>query len=108
MSRNDIELDSPEAEAALRDIMSNSVSGIRMPPGLADRAVGRNRRRKARIRLTGTVSAVAATAAVAAAVIVPGQLEAVRLPGRRRQACTFRPPPTFCARPPPRRWTRAT
>jgi len=57
MSRNDVELDSPEAEAALRDIMSNSVSGIRMPPGLADRAVGRDRRRKARIRLTGTVSA---------------------------------------------------
>ena len=81
MSRNDVELDSPEAEAALRDIMSNSVSGIRMPPGLADRAVGRDRRRKARIRLTGTVCAVAATAAVVAAVIVPGQLGGRQAPG---------------------------
>ena len=73
MSRNDVELDSPEAEAALRDIMSNSVSGIRMPPGLADRAVGRDRRRKARIRLTGAVSATAAAAAVATAIVIPGQ-----------------------------------
>src|SRR6185369_10269366 len=73
MSRNDVERDSPEAEAALRDIMSNSVSGIRMPPDLADRAVGRDRRRKARIRLTGAVSATAAAAAVATAIVIPGQ-----------------------------------
>ena len=73
MSRNDVELDSPEAEAALRDIMSNSVFGMHMPPGLADRAVGRDRRRKARIRLTGAVSATAAAAAVATAIVIPGQ-----------------------------------
>jgi hypothetical protein len=52
--------------------MSVSVSDIRMPPGLADHVVGRDRRRKARIRLTGAVSAVAVAAAVAAAIAVPG------------------------------------
>jgi hypothetical protein len=50
------------------------VSGIRLPPGLADRAMVRDRQRKTRIRLTGSAGAVAAAAAVAAAVIVPGQL----------------------------------
>jgi hypothetical protein len=81
MSRNDVDLDSPEAADALRDIMSTSVSGICLPPGLADSAVGRDRRRRARIRLTGSVSAVAAAAAVAAAVIVPGQSGGGQAPG---------------------------
>jgi hypothetical protein len=81
MSRNDTDLGGPDAEAALRDIMSMSVSDIRMPSGLADRAVGRDRRRRARIRLTGAVSAVAAAAAVAAAIIVPGQLGGRQAPG---------------------------
>ena len=73
MSRTDTDLGGPDPEAALRDIMSMSVSGIRMPPDLADRAVGRDRRRKARIRLTGAVSATAAAAAVATAIVIPGQ-----------------------------------
>lgn len=72
MSRNGVDLGGPDPQAALRDIMSLSVSDIRMPPGLADHVVGRDRRRKARIRLTGAVSAVAAAAAVAAVIAVPG------------------------------------
>ena len=81
MSRTDTDLGGPDPEAALRDIMSMSVSGIRMPPDLADRAVGRDRRRKARIRLTGAVSAVAAAAAVATAVVVPSQPGGRQAPG---------------------------
>ncbi len=109
MSRTDTDLGGPDPEAALRDIMSMSVSGIRMPPDLADRAVGRDRRRKARIRLTGAVSAVAATAAVATAIVVPSRLGGARLPGPQTagahvQTAALRAAP----RPPPRRWTRAT
>lgn len=83
MSRNGTDLGGPDPETALRDIMSMSVSGIRMPPELADRAVGRDRRRRARIRLTGAVSAVAAAAATATAIAVPGLSGGGQAPGRQ-------------------------
>jgi hypothetical protein len=73
MSRTDTDPGGPDPEATLRDIMSVSVTGIRVPPGLVDRAVGRDRRRRARIRLTGAVSAVAVAAAVATAIVIPGR-----------------------------------
>jgi len=83
MSRNDTDLAGPDPEAALRDIMSISVSDIRMPSELAERAVGRDRRRRARTRLTGAVGAVAAAAAVATAIAVPGGPGGRQAPGRQ-------------------------
>jgi hypothetical protein len=66
---------------ALRATMSTTVSDIRMPAGLLDAAVRRNRKRTTRNRLAGAV-AVIATAATAAIVIatLPGS------PARRSAA----------------------
>jgi hypothetical protein len=59
---------------AVRASMAACVSDIRMPTRLLDRAVRRDRKRKARIRLTG---AAGVTAAIAAAAVV-----IATLPGR--------------------------
>jgi len=83
MSRNDTDLAGPDPEAALRDIMRISVSDICMPSELAERAVGRDRRRRARIRRTGAVSAVVAAAAVVTAIAVPGWPGGHQAPGRQ-------------------------
>jgi hypothetical protein len=50
--------------------MDACVSGIRMPASLLDQAVSRDRKRKARIRLTGAAGTTAAIAAMAAAAVV--------------------------------------
>ena len=55
---------------ALRASMGACVSDIRMPASLLDRAVSRDRKRRARIRLTGAAGAAGVTAAIAAAAVV--------------------------------------
>jgi hypothetical protein len=73
MTRYDPHLGDSDPGTGLRASMNASVSGIRMPAGLLDRAVSRNRKRQARNRLTGAVGAVAAVAAAAAVIAaVPG------------------------------------
>jgi hypothetical protein len=67
MTRYDADLGDRDPGTALRASMDDCVSDIRMPASLLDRAVSRDRKRKARIRLT---SAVGATAAIAAAAVV--------------------------------------
>jgi hypothetical protein len=64
MTRHDADLGDRDP-AALQATMSASVSGIRMPADLLDRAVRGNRRRKARNRLTAAAGAAATMAAVA-------------------------------------------
>jgi hypothetical protein len=58
-----------DAGTGLTAIMADTVADVRLPNGLLDRAVARNRRRTARNRLIGAVSTVAA-AAIAATVLV--------------------------------------
>src|SRR5260370_6042189 len=74
MPRYDADLGASDPGTELRAIMTVSVSDIRMPADLLDRAVSRNRQRKARNRLAGAVGA-AAVVAVAGTVIaaVPGR-----------------------------------
>jgi hypothetical protein len=74
MTRYDADLGDRDPGTALRASMGACVSEIRMPVSLLDRAVSRDRKRKARIRLTG---AVGVTAAMAAAAVV-----IATLPGR--------------------------
>lgn len=62
MNRNGTDAGGPDQGTALRDMMSIAVADLHLPPGLADRVAGRDRRRTARIRLAGAVSAVAAVA----------------------------------------------
>lgn len=83
MSRNGADVSGSGPETALREIMSNSVSDIHLPPELADRVISRDRKRKARIRLTGAVGAVAVAAAVATAIAVPGRPGGQRAPARQ-------------------------
>ena len=62
-----------DSGTALRARMSACVSDIRMPAGLLDEAVRRNRKRTARNRLAGAVATVTVAAAVAAVVAtLPG------------------------------------
>jgi hypothetical protein len=70
--------------------MSDTVADVRLPDGLLDRAVARNRRRATRNRLIGAVSTVAA-AAIAATVLVnlPGARPAA--PARPGQAINPQP-----------------
>jgi hypothetical protein len=78
MTRYDADLGDRDPGIALRASMSACVSDIRMPASLLDRAVSRDRKRKAQIRLTGAVGAVAVGAALAVVIAaVPG-----RSPGR--------------------------
>jgi hypothetical protein len=71
---------------ALRASMSACVSDIRMPARLLDRAVSRDRKRKARIRLTGAAGVTAAIAAAAVVIAtVPGR-PALTRPATRLQA----------------------
>jgi hypothetical protein len=58
-----------DAGPVLTAIMADTVADVRLPTGLLDRAVARNRRRTTRKRLIGAASTVAA-AAIAAAVLV--------------------------------------
>jgi hypothetical protein len=74
MTRYDADLGDSDPGTPLRAIMTVSVSDIRMPADLLDRAVSRNRQRKARNRLTGAVGAAAVLAAVAIVIAtVPGR-----------------------------------
>jgi hypothetical protein len=78
MTKYDADLGDRDPGTALRASMGAYVSDMRMSASLLDRAVSRDRKRKARIRLTGAVCATAAVAAVAAVIAtVPG-----RPPGR--------------------------
>jgi hypothetical protein len=74
MTRYEADLGDQDPGTALRASMDVCVSDIRLPASLLDRAVSRDRTRKARIRLTGAVGATAVIA-VAAVVIatVPGR-----------------------------------
>ncbi len=66
MIRHDADLGGPDPGTALRAAMSASVSDVRVPADLMDRAVSRNRKRKTRNGLMGAVVAVGALAAVIA------------------------------------------
>jgi hypothetical protein len=70
MTKCDADPEDRDPGTALRASMGACVSDIRMPASLLDRAVSRDRKRKARIRLTGAAGAVGVTAAVAAAAVV--------------------------------------
>ena len=73
MTRYDTDLGDSDPGTALRAIMTASVSDVYTPADLLDRAVSRDRQRKARHRLTGAAAAVAAVAAVATVIAaVPG------------------------------------
>jgi hypothetical protein len=57
----------------ISSIMARTVADVRLPAGLLDQAVARNRRRTVRNRLIGATSAVAVAAAAAALVVsLPG------------------------------------
>jgi len=86
---------------AVRAGMAACVSDIRLPARLLDQAVSRDRKRRARIRLTG---AAGVTAAIAAAAVViatlPGRPSG-HPPGCRRST------PLMCSTGPrPQWWTR--
>jgi hypothetical protein len=66
MTRYQADLGDPDPGTALRARMSASVSDIRMPAGLLDGAVSRNRKRTARNRLVGAAATVATVATVIA------------------------------------------
>jgi hypothetical protein len=73
MTRYQADLDEPDPGTALRATMCASVSDIRMPAGLLDEAVSRNRKRTRRNRLAGAVAAVATIAAAATVIAtLPG------------------------------------
>src|SRR5260370_38330235 len=93
MPRYDADLGASDPGTELRAIMTVSVSDIRMPADLLDRAVSRNRQRKARNRLAGAVGAAAAVAVLATRIpAVPGRSpgppaprrHTARLPARSR------------------------
>lgn len=72
MTRYQADLDDPDP-GTLRAMMNASLSDIRMPAGMLDEAVRRNRRRTARNRLAGAAAAVAAVAAVVTVIAtLPG------------------------------------
>jgi hypothetical protein len=74
MTNYDADLGDPDPGTDLRASMGACVSDIRMPAGLLDRAVSRDRKRKARIRLTGAAGATAVIAAAAVVIAtVPGR-----------------------------------
>jgi hypothetical protein len=68
MTRYDADLGDSDPGTAVRAVMSVSVSDIRIPADLLDRAVTRDRQRKARNRLTGAVGAAAVVAAAATVI----------------------------------------
>ena len=57
MTRYDTDLGDSDPGTALRAIMTASVSDVYTPADLLDRAVSRDRQRKARHRLTGAAGA---------------------------------------------------
>lgn len=74
MTRYDADPGDRDPGTALRASMGVCVSDIRMPASLLDRAVSRDRQRKARVRLAGAVGAAAAMAAAAVVIAaVPGR-----------------------------------
>jgi hypothetical protein len=74
MTRYDSDLGDPDPGTALRAGMGACVSDIRMSASLLDRVMSRDRKRKARIRLTGAVGVTAAMAAAAVVLAtVPGR-----------------------------------
>ncbi len=88
MTRYDADLGDSDPGTELRAIMTVSVSDIRMPADLLDRAVSRNRQRKARNRLAGAVGAAAAVAVVATVIAaVPGRSSGP--PALRRQTTSL-------------------
>jgi hypothetical protein len=68
MTRYDADLGDSDPGTALRVIMTASVSDVYTPADLLDRAVSRDRKRKARNRLTGAVGAAAVVAAAATVI----------------------------------------
>lgn len=80
MTRNHADLSSPDHDTALRAILSASVSDIRMPGDLLERAISRNRKRAMRKGLIGAVAVagVVATVIVAAVGWAPGHPAPVR------------------------------
>ncbi len=66
MTRYDADPGGPDPGTALRATMTASVSDVRMPADLLDRAVSRNRKRKTRNGLMGAVAAAGALATVIA------------------------------------------
>lgn len=94
MIRHQADLEEPDPGTALRAMMCASLSDIRIPAGLVDEAVSRNRRRARRNRrLAGTVATVA-TLAGAATVIAT-------LPGSPVGRPASAPPATRPASVPP-------
>jgi hypothetical protein len=82
MTKYDADLGDRDPGTALRASMGACVSDMHMPAGLLDRAVSRDRKRKARIRLTGAVCATAAVVAVAVVIATVPARPAGRLSGR--------------------------
>jgi hypothetical protein len=80
MTRNDTDLGSPDHDAALRAILSASVSDVRMPADLLDRAMSRNRKRTVRNGLMGAVAAAGVLAIVIATAVgwAPGHPASAR------------------------------
>jgi hypothetical protein len=74
MTKHDADVGDRDPGTALRASMGACVSDIRISARLLDRAVSRDRKRKARIRLTGAAGAAAAIAAVAIVIAtLPGR-----------------------------------
>jgi hypothetical protein len=69
MTRYDADLGSPDHDTMLRAMMSASVSDVRMPADLLDRAVRRNRTRTVRHGLMGAVAAAGVLATVVATAV---------------------------------------
>jgi hypothetical protein len=69
MTRYDTDLGSADHGTALRAILSASVSDVRMPADLLDRAMSRNRKRAMRNGLVGAVAAAGVVAAVIATAV---------------------------------------
>jgi hypothetical protein len=80
MTRNDTDLGSPDHDTALRAILSASVSDVRMPADLLDRAMSRNRKRTMRNGLMGAVAAAGVLATVIATAVswTPGHPASAR------------------------------
>lgn len=96
MTRHDTDLGSPDHGTALRKALSASVSDVRMPADLLDRAIKRNRRRAMRNGIVGAVAAAGVVATVIATAVgwAPGQHPASARPSVRPhiQRTTQRPP----------------
>jgi hypothetical protein len=83
MTKYDAEPGNRDPGTALRAAMGACVSDVRMPASLLNRAVRHDRKRRARIRLTGAVGATAVMAAAAVVIAtVPGRPSGRPVPTR--------------------------